>query len=284
MLAALGIGKSDLALLAASELTPALVGDPPGPEFSFANFTALFRCVSLARALRISIAELVRLAGTSSGLTGMDPFASPAGTLAFIDQIEALRDSDFSTNELDWLLRHRFTGLDPLDEATIGRELGTLARGLNTIEAEVEQLADPDGAALTLNLPELLEEADVTTTLAMVDRLSTLGLDQTQREQFIESTFAGILDVEAGKDVLAHYGNTDWADVVQRRAWLLARVVGHLRRRALIVDTIAAKFKIAATVVEALVDTVLSNPADGNEPLFEVFRLPFATEAEVATG
>lgn len=57
VLSGLGISERDYRALADSE-------DIANDNFSFANFTALFRCVVLARALRLPIADFVRLAGT----------------------------------------------------------------------------------------------------------------------------------------------------------------------------------------------------------------------------
>jgi hypothetical protein len=274
VLAGLGIKERDFRLLAGSDLA--------NDDFSFANLTALFRCVVLARALRIPIADLVRLAGTTTGLTTLDPFASPAATLAFVDQVHAIRDSGFSIDELDWLLRHEFRGPDPLDTAAIGRALAELARALERIEAEAGRLEDPDGHALATNLAALLDAGDVETTIEIVE--DTTALTDEQQETFLETTFATILDVEAAKQVLVDDQHDDsLADVALRRAWLLGKVVGHLRRRALVIDTITSKFGIPATVAEALVMSVLTDP-DGSDPLFEVYRRPFATEEQVVAG
>ncbi|WP_106395305.1 Tc toxin subunit A-related protein [Enhygromyxa salina] len=269
VLAGLGIGERDYQLLAASELA--------SDAFSFANFTALVRCVVFARALRLSIAQFVCLVN----LTGLDPFADPSASLAFVDQLDAIRQSGFSVDELDWLLRHEFSGLDPLDEATIGRSLAELAKGLATIEDEAARLEDPDGQALAANLAALLEPADVSATLELVDR--STALTPAERDAFIDASFAGILDVEAAKGVLCDYANEDSLEVSRRRAWLLGKVVGHLRRRALVLDTIAAHFGVPAMVAEALAMTVLTDPA-GSAPLFEVYRLPFATPEQLAAG
>lgn len=279
VLAGLGIKEREYKALVDCDLA--------NSDFSFANFTALFRCVVLSRALGLSIADFVRLAGATTGLTALDPFVNPTATLAFVEQIEAVRTSGFSVNELDWLLRHQFVGSDPLDSATVARTLGELARGLNAIEAEALQLVDPTGDALAKNLPEVFESEIANDVVEIVDR--TTERDQAGIEGFIDDHLAGILtvgDVDVAKAMLGDYENTAWLEVTDRRAWLVGRVVAHLRRRALVIDTIAAKFGLPATVAEMLSTVVLTDPGVGEDPppLFEVYRLPFATEAEIDAG
>jgi hypothetical protein len=273
VLAGLGLGEQDYLRLASSDLA--------SDAFSFANFTALFRCVTLARALRLSIEQLVRLAGPTTGLTGLDPFADPSATLAFVEQVEAIEQSDFSVDELDWVLRHEFVDTDPLDPAAVAQALTKLAAGLRTIEDEVARLEDPDGSALATNLPALLDEADVTTTIEIVERIS--GLPLAEQDQFIADTFARILDVEDAKGVLTDHQAEEWLDVSARRAWLLRRVMGHLRRRALVLDACSASFGCQAPMAEALMMDVLTVPGD-TAALFEAYRLPFATAEQIAVG
>ncbi|WP_146158760.1 hypothetical protein, partial [Enhygromyxa salina] len=60
VLAGLGIGERDYQLLVSSDLA--------SDAFSFANLTALFRCVAFARTLRFSISSFLHFAD----LTGLD--------------------------------------------------------------------------------------------------------------------------------------------------------------------------------------------------------------------
>ncbi|WP_219907901.1 neuraminidase-like domain-containing protein, partial [Enhygromyxa salina] len=194
----------------------------------------------------------------------------------FVDQVEALTKSGFSVDELDWLLRHRFTGAGPLDDVAVARTLGGLALGLLTIDDETSRLEDPDGQALTTNLAALLDADDVTITREIVEQTSPL--EPEDRDEFIDTRFGGVLDVAAAKAVL-----DDEQDVSIRRTWLLQRIVGHLRRRALVLDTIVAQLGVPAAVAEILATTVLSNPA-GDGRLFEVYRQPFATREQLEIG
>ncbi|WP_165704115.1 neuraminidase-like domain-containing protein [Enhygromyxa salina] len=264
VLAGLGIGERDYRLLASSDLA--------SDAFSFANLTALFRCVVFARTLRLSIADFLHFVD----LSGLAPFADPQSTANFVDQVEALTKSGFSVDELDWLLRHRSIGAGPLDTVAVARTLGDLALGLLTIDDEASHLEDPDGQALTTNLAALLDADDVTTTCKIIEQTSPL--EPEDRVAFIKAKFSGVVDVVAALAVLANE-----PDVSVRRTCLLRGVVGHLRRRALVLDTIVTQLGVSAAVAEALATTVLSNPA-GDGRLFEVYRQPFATHEQLATG
>ena len=270
VLAALAINEREFSRLIASELA--------GDAFSFANLTALFRSVTLARALGLRIDELVTLAGASTGLTGADPFASPAATLAFIELVDGLRQSGLSTAELDWLLRHE--GEAPFDDEQTGRELSSLARGLTTVVEETQQLEDTGPDALATNLGELLTPAGVTEILAIVDR--TTALSVVDQQAAIDNELGSYLDVALAQTVLTDSASPDYIEPVPlRQAWLLRRVVSYQRRRALVVDAITERFELAAEVAEALAFGVLTQ-AGTTIPLGALLLEPFANEAQIA--
>ncbi|WP_146157796.1 neuraminidase-like domain-containing protein [Enhygromyxa salina] len=276
VLAAIGLKEAQLVTLISN---PDLASD----AFSFTNLTALFRCALFARQLRLSLDELAILAGVSEGLTGRDPFASPAATLEFMAILEGIRTSGLSILELDWLLRHR--GDAPFDDERTGRELASLARGLATIIDESAGLADPDGKALATNLANLLVEADVITTLEIV-QISTAPV-LTQHEH-IDDHLSAYLDASLAKDVLVNVDSDDYLlDVPARRAWLLGQVVSFQRRRALVVDSIASRFQIPATLADTLTFTLLHDPTADPEdevPLGDIFMIAFADEDAIAAG
>ncbi len=70
---------------------------------SLATLSLLYRHATCAAALGLSIQDhLAALA-----LIGGSPFASPADTAKYIGQIEQVRDSGFTFDDLDYLLRHK---------------------------------------------------------------------------------------------------------------------------------------------------------------------------------
>lgn len=126
---------------------------------TLANVSTLYRYGLLARALRLSIAQLITL----KKLSGLDPFkslhAEPlvrieddypiSQTLRFIEFAEAVKESGLKVEDLDYLIRHRF---DETGKYRTNREetlvwLKTLAEGIQAIR--VEQAIPDDPGALS---------------------------------------------------------------------------------------------------------------------------------------
>jgi hypothetical protein len=245
-------------------------------EFTFANFTAIVRAASLARAARLSVAELI----AARELVDIDPFASPAHTLEFFAALDTIRRTGFTVAELDWLLRHVGDAL--VDEAEIARPLVTLARGLATIEAEVAELVDPTGEAVRANLVTVLTDVgDITEAMEIVDGVSELN--EAAQQQFIEDEFAGFVDPAVATAQLVTDGGALGDDLAVRRTWVLQVFVSTRRKRTLLVDTAAAAFRVDASVADALLFEVL-HEVGGSDALAEVFATSFANEAEIAAG
>lgn len=278
VLSAIGASEAEFDALEQSELA----ADP----FNFANLTAFMRCVLLMRALKLGVEDFVVLAGAGA-MTAIDPFSSPRATLDFIDGVEGIRESGLTVPELDWLLRDE--GDSDLDSEAIGRALAELARALATIEHETSELTDPDGVALGTNLEELLDGADQQ-LIDIVDLTSAETIvDQQQR---VEDKLGPYMDAALAKRVLvddsgANDPDPDYEpDVAKRRGWLLGRVISFQRRRALVVDSLAAAFDVGASVADKLAFTLLTDPSITPTPpaLGTVFLEVFADEAQIAAG
>src|SRR5690606_28420269 len=112
VLAATGLSEADYKRLKSATSTFAT------DDFSFANLTAIFRAASFARAAKLTIDEFIAF----HTLTGIDPFASPASAVSFLEALDSIRAAGFEIAELDWLLRHVGTAM--VDESTIARTLG----------------------------------------------------------------------------------------------------------------------------------------------------------------
>ncbi len=163
LLAPLGISAADLSLLTA-ELKD--VNGNRDDTLSLENLSNLYRMISIARALKLSVRELLSV----KALTGIDPFTGTEATLRFVEKVGVIRTSGFSINELDYLLRHQSTDLAPSEES-IALVLGEIRDGLQKILAETAILPDPTG--------------DLTRK-----KLALLGWDNTLIEQVI-ATLSG---------------------------------------------------------------------------------------------
>lgn len=103
------------------------------------NLSTLFRYAMLAKALKLSVDDLI----SAIDVSGINPFGNrlqSSDTLAFIDTIAFIRSSGFSIPELNGLLRDESAVSQPVDINTIAKVLTALREGLKKIE-----LLDPLG-------------------------------------------------------------------------------------------------------------------------------------------
>jgi hypothetical protein len=126
---------------------------------SLENVSALYRYGLLAKALKLSVRDLITL----KGLSGLDPFKplSPAPvaaiaedypftqTLEFVAVAEKVKESGFRVDDLDYLLRHSFDPVGRYRPSTQGSLalVKTLAAGIRRIQ--IEQAVPEDAAAFT---------------------------------------------------------------------------------------------------------------------------------------
>jgi hypothetical protein len=100
--AALGLDTTELALLTSPDPALALSEVAVSADKPLPLLSAFYRWRTLAQALALPIRDLLRL----RALSGIDPFASPAATLQFLDALDALRRHEMSVDDLDFTLRH----------------------------------------------------------------------------------------------------------------------------------------------------------------------------------
>ena len=146
--------------LTADEIVRILVdaGESIGTaKLSLPNVSLLYRYGLLARALKLTVRELIAL----KQLSGLDPLktlhADPLATLdqdhpfsqtvEFIKVAGEVKDSGLKIEDLDYLLRHRFdeTGKYRLDTAGSMTLLKSLSEGIRAIRAEHAVPDDPGG-------------------------------------------------------------------------------------------------------------------------------------------
>ncbi|MDP3331768.1 MAG: neuraminidase-like domain-containing protein, partial [Methylococcaceae bacterium] len=134
------------------------------------TLTTLYRYTVLAKALKLSIAELLAI----KNLLGLNPFPSehndPAAIVAFINAADELMQSEFSINELDYVLTGKGIGLD---EAKI-------QQALVDIRSDWEKLAIAPLQAAELRT---LQVNAITTRISLV-----LGLSEAQTAAILSET------------------------------------------------------------------------------------------------
>jgi hypothetical protein len=122
--------------------------DKDNAALTLSNVSLLYRYGLLAKALKLSVSELIAL----KALSGLNPFtalhAMPPATLAedhpfsqtlrFVEIAEEVRSSGLSVEDLDYLLRHHFDPVGPYRPKPEEHLLlfKTLAEGIRTIRAQ----------------------------------------------------------------------------------------------------------------------------------------------------
>ncbi|MDH5675760.1 MAG: neuraminidase-like domain-containing protein [Myxococcales bacterium] len=288
--AALGATAEEL-----TDLLPLLGAQPA--DLNLANLSALSRHISMARALNLTTRELV----AALALTGIDPFdaTKPEGALAFIDEVRFIRQSGFSIDELNYLLRHVDTKpatLEP-DDTDVGVLLFELGAALRAAEAslplpdeaptpvppggpvfvgsdeEIRQaLADALGIALdavAVNQALDIIDVDLQPTPSTPNPTPAAGA-----AQFIDDNLSDVLDATDAKAKLAAVSPALLRIRRQRLEYALIAVVGHLRQEAkaaAVIERVSSSVGIGQSVCAPLLSDHLSDPAGSGVPLLEVF-------------
>lgn len=145
--AALGLTADEAALILADGNTGD-EADSAKAALSLANVSLLYRYRFLAKALKVSVAELIDL----KTLSGLDPFKplhtglltsleddhAFGQTLAFVRNVQAVKSGQLAVADLTYLFSHRFDPAGPyrLDAAGPGDALRALATTLRALDAD----------------------------------------------------------------------------------------------------------------------------------------------------
>lgn len=163
-------------------------------ELSLPNVSLLYRYGLLAKALKLTVNELIAL----KQLSGIDPFKALhpdplltleqdhpfSQTLKFVEMVEEVKESGLKIEDLDYLLRHRFdeTGkYRPNHEGTLAL-LKTLAEGIRAIRAEHAVPDDPgtmSDEVLRQKLGLILPAGTLAVFLAMMEGTAEFTAVQT---------------------------------------------------------------------------------------------------------
>lgn len=143
------------------------------PVLTLASLSSLYRYTVLAKALSLSIADLISL----KALTGINPFAFAAGdpvtnnAFQFVQAAENVASSKFSVARLNYIYRafpDVADGLPPLQSIEDQLAIG-LSVGLQKIAAANAYTPDPSGTALQKKLAVLLPADQVSPTMNLIN-------------------------------------------------------------------------------------------------------------------
>jgi hypothetical protein len=196
LLAALGISEADLSLLTRSEAVLATLNltesEIKDDMLNLANLSQLYRIVSFAKALKLSIRDFLLV----KALTGINPFdaAHTENTPLFVEKVRKIGASGFTIAGLDYLLRDHVVPPSAVapTKGSIALVLGQISSGLQKIRAG--NLPDPMGdvtRAKLATLPDITDEL-LPQAMALIDGTSTAS--PAEQDQFIDAHFTSFLD------------------------------------------------------------------------------------------
>ncbi len=197
ILAAFRIKETDLDLILAD------LGIAATDDLDATVLSRIYRSTVLAKALNLSVDQFLRL----KRLWAHDPFGGPRTTQDFAALAGQVSASAFSVLELDYLLAHRFTASSgvALDDRSITAVIQVVRDGLQRINADIglktEETRDAYVKSRLGLLPTLGKDADQGIALSIID--GTWRGTPAQRDAFIDTFFAGVLDPAVAKTKLA---------------------------------------------------------------------------------
>lgn len=191
--AALLIEADDLALLL-DETVDGLPNEQrvvTGTTATIEGLSSLYRHISLARSIKLSVKELLGLLR----LTGLNPFdiANTDATVTLIETVAEIRASDFSFTELHYLLEHDAQAeisVGVTDEA-IGQTLVEMREALARVAADYTVTADPVGEVTAQYLAVLLD-ADAVAAVMTALQTEADAANRAELEAVLTDNLGGI--------------------------------------------------------------------------------------------
>ncbi len=285
--------------LTAGELEELLVALPESDKnLNLENLSALFRYVSLSRALKLSIREFVALRWL---LVPTFDRNRPANLWRAREAVRIIRACKLTTSQLSYLLRHvddPNAKLAPDAERVqdLLTEIGAAvqqARKDNFIDVlpeseiptkeDVDELVklDPRGELLLERLGQRLTPDDLERVQKFIAKVPEPGESNAALAEDFDDVIAPLLPLDKSyeiKNQLVEY-NENLPDALHRSAFLLPWVLWRDYRAAaerLVVDRLAAALELETAICEALLRKYVTrpNPSDTTEqlPALDIFR------------
>jgi hypothetical protein len=179
---------------------------PTFAALNLANLSKLYRLALLAKALKLSVKDLISL----KTLTGINPFSAPGETVKFVEKVRKVRQSHFSVAKLNYLYRHisePVGSIAPLQE-NLSLLVKNLRDGLNKIADDNHLESDPNGELTRKKLGTTWESALVDQFIPMLDGSATYTtkLDSLPSLTFPDSVTNNIFHYDATTNQLRFLG------------------------------------------------------------------------------
>jgi Tc toxin complex TcA C-terminal TcB-binding domain/Neuraminidase-like domain/Salmonella virulence plasmid 28.1kDa A protein len=253
--AGISISSADMDMLVAEAL--------PDTNLNLANLSELYRHTVLAKALKISIDDLLALIDIS----GINPFDASAthNTILLAYYYKKIKKSKFKIAELNYLFYKDYDisyGYG-LSEDKVSELLTDLQAGLKKITDENQFVADPQGELTTLKLSNILSEEDHAITISILE--GTSALSEADQGAFITASLdLFLLDPTDAIAQLVTAGGS-LTEKQERYEYVLEDLLNYLIEigsREYLKQKTASSLGIPTEVVEALLFDYIKGPDD----------------------
>lgn len=252
ILAALRLNASDFeALTRHLEL-------PPLQMLNLPLLSSFHRYVALARALRLSIRDLLSLVT----LSGENPFqpGNPDATLQFVEMVRLVKESGFTVAQLSYTYLSETPNSSAPTDASVRALFISLRDGLRRITEEAPQLLNPTNEDLKRALPLVVHEKLLAEAEAIIEKALPLDADDLD---FIGKHFTFLTAEEVS-------GLVGDPTPDARRTRVIDGIFLYLRRD-FVLQTLSESLRIESQLVGALIETVLVSQSEPSQKAIQEF-------------
>jgi Tc toxin complex TcA C-terminal TcB-binding domain/ABC toxin N-terminal region/Neuraminidase-like domain/Salmonella virulence plasmid 28.1kDa A protein len=236
-------------------------------QLTLDNLSLIYRVITLARVVKLPLADLQRIVPlTTAGLLGA-AFANPAATLAFIQQVKAIQQSGFTIDALIYVLTMQTSNTGITQEQITNSVLPAVRAAIQQTYNEIYGSADPPLTILQRELGQLPTFADPTVLATAISIVNDTYTDTlANRNTFIITYFGLFMDPATAQADLAPLpaGLTPaqrQAAIDQRAQDVLAPLATYLTQTR-VIATLAANLQLQNDVT-ALLTQQLTVPGTG---------------------
>jgi hypothetical protein len=247
-------------------------------QLTLANLSLIYRVIMLARVINLSLADLQRILPLTSAGTLAAVFATPAATLAFIQQVKAIQQSGFTIDALIYVLTTQATSTGITQDQITTTVLPAVRAAIQQTNNEIYGSADPPLTILQRELAQLPAFSNPTVLATAISIVNDTYSDTlANRNSFIAANFGLFMDTATAQNDLAPLpaGLTPQqrqAAIDQRAQQVLAPLAVYLTQTR-VIAALAANLQLQNDVTALLVQqlevpgttltllTVLTDPA-----------------------
>jgi hypothetical protein len=230
-------------------------------NLTLANLSLIYRALMLARAVKLSLDDLLRVLPRSDAGTLTGALADPGASRGFVDQVQAIHLSGFTVDELVYVLSTDPTPTGITDGDITDHVLPAVRTAMQQTHDEIFDSADPPLTVLQrelAQLPAFADPVDLSTIVSIVD--DSYADTLANRNAFLAAHVAEFMDVPTAQADLAPLpgGLTPaqrQAAIDQRAQQVLAPLAIYLTQTRVIAALAAAmqlQTDVAALLVEEL--------------------------------